>query len=76
MLMAFDERYTQVMLEDITNKFDIVLELLIPLAQDVAVLKRDMAVVKEDLKLDRAMLKAHNIDLEEHDRRILALEAA
>lgn len=76
MLMALDEEYTQVMLEQVIAQNELILEVMSPMVEDVATLKRDMAEVKKDVKIHSFILEAHEIDSKDHGTRITALEAA
>lgn len=75
MLMALDHRYTQVMLEQVLAHEQTILETLIPVAKDVAVLKAGMEESRADRNLHYSLLRAHEDDIRSHGQRIAALEA-
>lgn len=69
--------YTNLILEDINGKFDLVLEAVAPIKYlqiDVAKLKEDMIEVKADLKTIKFALKHTNIQVADHEVRIKKLE--
>jgi chromosome segregation ATPase len=46
-----------------------------PMKQDIAILKEDMREVKADIKVMKAVLIDHNTQLDDHEHRLMHLEA-
>jgi|GEM_PF-3104328 peptidoglycan hydrolase CwlO-like protein len=78
-----DRNYVAALVEDINSKFDLLVEIVVPMQKDVAVLKEDMKILKKDMREVKADIKtlqtaltATNKDIRGHGRRITRLEAS
>ena len=75
--MAEGDNYTDVLLEDINAKFDAIMEIVQPLVSlpaDVREIKEDVSATKADLRIVKAAVTDQSHQLNDHERRILALE--
>ena len=63
--------YLIAMVEDIQSKFDFVLEVIVP---DIREMKADIRIMKKDIEELKADSRAHNLWLNDHERRIKVLE--
>ncbi len=77
--MSEDKDYTNVLLEEMNSKFDLLLEAVKPirqLQQDTGTLKEDMNEVKSDVKVIKAAVTDVSKEVSAHDLRIANLENA
>lgn len=70
------EKKMIVFLEDVNSKFDAIMEVVLPMREDVAKLKTDMDEVKADLKIVKAVVTDHSIEQNDIKARVSHLEAA
>lgn len=70
--------YTGILLEDINSKFDMLVELVMPLTllpAAVAQLQEDIAEMKADIKILKKVAGDHSGKLHNHEFRISRLES-
>ena len=70
--------YTDILLEDMNGKFDLLLELMTPLKQmqsDIKVTKEDVAELKTDVRIIKAAVTDSSHQVRDHNKRITKLEA-
>lgn len=72
-----DKNYTDVLLEDISDKFDIVLDGIKGMREEMTGLARqkDLEEVKQEVKTIKHVLTDTNEQLADHKKRITHLEA-
>jgi len=70
--MSTDDHYTNIILEDMNGKFDILMEAIggIRDEQKLTAKQADLEEVKQDVKLIKAVLAEHSDKLQEHDKLI------
>ena len=68
--------YTDVSLEDINGKFDLLVELIMPMSKAVKKLEDNMRDVKSDVKVIKKVVSDHSITLHSHEYRTARLESA
>ncbi len=77
--MSSDKDNLEVVLEDMNGKFDAIMEILIPMRDQVAgmpSMKDDIREIKTDVKIIKAVLTEHSSQLNNHEARITHLEVA
>ncbi len=73
------KNYTDVLLEEMNGKFDLLLEAISPLKDmqnDMFLMKEDISELKTDVKIIKAEVTDTNVQVIEHEARITELEAA
>ena len=75
--MAEGDNYTDVLLEDISSKFDRVLEVVSALSDrvDLTATKEDVEEVRSDVRIIKAAVTDHSHQLQDHEGCIVALKA-
>lgn len=75
--MSKDENYTNVILEEMNGKFDLLVEAVGTVQEklETLALKKDLTEVKEDVKMIRAAVTDHSGEFQEHGRRLTQFEA-
>lgn len=76
--MSDSKDYTGVLLEDINGKFDVIVEAVGQMQDQMKLLKdvpEDLKEVKADVKTIKSVLTGHSEQLADHEERINALEA-
>ncbi len=74
-----DKDYTNVLLEEMNSKFDLLLEMMQPikkLQEDTSVLIEDIQTVKSDVKKIKTVVTDQSKQLTNHEVRIIDLETA
>ncbi|HXH26747.1 MAG TPA: hypothetical protein VNG90_02545 [Candidatus Acidoferrum sp.] len=69
--------YTDVLLEDMNGKFDAIMEMLIPMREELNEVKKltaEIPELKTDIKIIKAVLTDSGKQLQDHERRITRLE--
>ena len=75
--MAHDENYRDVLLEDMNGKIDTILEIVVPMRQELTAVKRiveDIPEIKADIQTIKHVLKITNDQVRDHETRITKLE--
>jgi hypothetical protein len=73
------KNYTDVLLEDMNHKFDLLLEAIAPLKdmqKDIFALKEDLEEVKQDVKVVKAAVTDLSKQVHGHERRFTKLKTA
>jgi hypothetical protein len=73
------DNHTNIILEDINGKLDLVLEAVAPikgLQSDMGTVKEDIAELKADVKVVKAVVTSQSHSMNDYDKRIARLEAA
>jgi hypothetical protein len=74
-----EENYTNVLLEDINGKFDLLIELVTPLLvlpPIVSKIADRLERVESDVKIIKKVVTGHSATLKNHENRITKLESA
>lgn len=69
--------YTDVLLESMNDKMNTILEIVVPMRQEVTEIKKvvaDIPEIKADIRTIKAAVHATNQEVKQHDRRIDRLE--
>jgi hypothetical protein len=72
-----DDTIRGVVGEVIADQLKIIMECLdylMPMRQDVEILKNDMIEVKSDIRAIKAIAREHSIQLDNHEGRLITLE--
>ena len=71
------KNYTDVILEDINGKFDLLLEIVVPMRKEVSEVKKmtdKIPEIQADIKTIKLALKQTNMQVRDHETRITKLE--
>lgn len=74
--MEDERRYTNVLLEDINSKFDLLIEIILPMSKTVKQLQQDITQVTSDVTVIKKVVRDHSGTLHNHKYRITRLESA
>lgn len=71
------KNHTDVLLEDMNAKFDVMMEAIVQLRSDMKEMttKADFEEVKQDVKTIKAAVTDTNTQVQDHEHRITSLEA-
>lgn len=73
--MSSDKNDIEVFIEHVDSKFDAIMEVMLPMRDDVESLKNDMDKVKADINVIKAAVTDNSEQLNHHETRITHLEA-
>lgn len=77
--MSEDKDYTGALLEDINGKFDVIVEAVGQIQDQIKVLpaiQSDLEEVKADVKTIKSVLTGHSQQLADHEKQIAILKIA
>lgn len=69
------DHYQAALLEDMNDKFSMILEILLPLVEKVNDIDLRLKSIEVDVKIIKAVVKAHSWELHGRKTRITTLEA-
>jgi hypothetical protein len=72
--MAKKDNYQLALLEDISGHVKAILEILVPMREEVAIIKEDATLIKDDIAVLKAAAKKTNQNVAEHGHRLTQLE--
>jgi predicted nucleic acid-binding Zn-ribbon protein len=75
--MDKDQNYTNVLLEEVRGDIKAILEVVVPMRQELAEVKKavaDIPEIKADIKTIKAALTDTNQQVQNHEQRITKLE--
>jgi hypothetical protein len=70
--------YTEVLLEEMNGKINLILEVVVPMRKEVTEMKQPVSripYIEADIKTIKLALKQTNVQVRDHETRITKLEA-
>ncbi|HSH18173.1 MAG TPA: hypothetical protein VK978_02215 [Candidatus Saccharimonadales bacterium] len=73
-----DSNYTDVLLEDMNSKFDVVLEAVMAMREDMQTLAKqhDLEQIKSDVRIIKAAVTDLSAQVQDHESRLSELKSA